>query len=224
MTTAASKAFGTQFQVGNGASPELFSTLAEVREIDPPEATAKTADVTSHDSVKAEFINAYVDEGELTLSGNWTGSAGQAAAVTANGGASGNFQLCFPDFGQATKTFTALVDDSIVVATLHGMTTGQPFRVSTAGTLPAGLSAGVTYYARYVADDQITAHTTNAGAVANTGKVDITDTGTGVHTLRKGTRLDFAGIWNSAKLSAPMDGAQGVTFKIKVTGAVTWNT
>jgi hypothetical protein len=222
MTTLAKASFKTQIQLGDAATPELFATIAEMKTIEPPEATAKSIDVTSHDSVKAEFINGYVDEGELSLAGNWTGAASQTGLVTLTGGLRRNWQLCFPDWGQATQTFTAAVTD-IVTANGHLLTTGQPVRVSSSIALPAGLSAGVTYWVHWADANTFTLHGTNAGAVANTGKVDITDTGSGTHTIQKGTRLDFAANTLSAKLGAPLDGAQEVSFKLKVTGAVTWN-
>ena len=62
--------------------------------------------------------------------------------------------------------------------------TGDGLRfTNSGGGLPAGLSAGTTYYARRVASEGFTLHTTLAGAYANTGKVNITSAGTGTHTL-----------------------------------------
>jgi hypothetical protein len=226
MTTTAKTAFKTQFQYGDGATPELFLTIAELRTIDPPEAVAKMAEVTSHDSTKAEFIATYVDEGEVSLEGNWTADTTQSAMLTKLGGTASNYQLCLPDFGVRTATFTAETTD-VCTSNTHGMTTGQPVRVSSSGSpedLPAGLSSGVTYYVRWASADTFTLHTTNAGAVANTGKVDITDAGTGTHTVSMGTRVAFAAIIQSFKASAPLDGAQGVTIKAKITEAATYTT
>ncbi|HUX01047.1 MAG TPA: hypothetical protein VMY35_08705 [Phycisphaerae bacterium] len=220
MTTAAKKAFHTELQKGDAATPELFTTVAELVSIEPPEAVSGMTEVTSHDSAKGEHIATYVDEGELTARGNWTGAASQTAIRTAQGAAAGNWQICLPDWGQRTKTFTAATNDTIT-ATAHGLTTGQPVQVSTTTTLPAGLSASTTYYALWLSANTFTLHTTNAGAVAGTGTVDITDTGTGTHTLQIGSRFSAAAVVTGYKLDAPLDAAQGIEFRIKVTGAAT---
>lgn len=226
MSTAASKAFKTELQYGDGATPELFLTVAELKTIEPAEAVAKTTEVTSHDSTKAEFISTYVDEGEISAGGNWTGGATQTAQVTALGGLRGNWLMCFPDWGQATQAFTAAASD-ICTAVGHLLKTGQPVRVSSSGApedLPDPLVSGTTYYVHWLDADTFTLHTTNAGAVANTGVVNITDAGTGTHTIRKGTRLSMAALVTSVKLGAPLDGAQSVDMKIKITGDTTWAT
>jgi len=83
-----------------------------------------------------------------------------------------------------TKTFT--VTDlalDVITATAHGLTTGQRVTVTTTTTLPAGLYSTANYYARALTVDTLSLHLTSAGASAATNLVDITDTGTGVHTL-----------------------------------------
>jgi hypothetical protein len=72
----------------------------------------------------------------------------------------------------ATDIFTSSV--------AHGYTTGVLVRMEAAagGTLPTGVSAGTDYYVRYLTDTTFTLHTSEAGAIADTGKVNATNTGT----------------------------------------------
>ena len=56
----------------------------------------------------------------------------------------------------------------------HGFVTGNAVDVYSDGTLPTGLVAGTTYYARNVSATTITLHSSSADATANTGKIDIT--------------------------------------------------
>jgi len=79
-------------------------------------------------------------------------------------------------------TFTAAADD---VCTLVGgapTTTGTAVTVSTTGVLPAGLSAGTNYFIIAVSGTTVKLATTIALAGAGTA-VDITDAGSGTHTM-----------------------------------------
>ena len=78
MTTAAKSAHATQVQYGDGGSPELFTTLAEVVKIEPPEQTATEIDATSHDSTSTEAILcSCVDNGEVNLEMHYDAGTGQ---------------------------------------------------------------------------------------------------------------------------------------------------
>lgn len=82
----------------------------------------------------------------------------------------------------ADDTFTAAADD-LCTATAHGLEIGDgPFRLTTTGTLPAGLSLATDYWIIYVSDDTYKLATSLANAYAGTA-VDITDAGTGTHTI-----------------------------------------
>jgi hypothetical protein len=66
MTTTATKGFGTKLYIGGTGTPLTSGTVVEqISNLDLPEALAKMAEVTSHDSTKAEHIATYVDEGEI---------------------------------------------------------------------------------------------------------------------------------------------------------------
>ena len=87
-----------------------------------------------------------------------------------------------------TKAFVTqdLAGDILRVAAGHGASTGQRVTVSSATTLPAGLSTSYTYYLRPDTTNpttDFTLHYTLDGATNNTDRVDVSDAGTGVHTL-----------------------------------------
>lgn len=89
------------------------------------------------------------------------------------------------DSGQA---FTAANTD-ICTAAAHGLLTGDQVVVSSDTTLPAGLSANTYYYVRVLTVNTFKLCATLAGAVAGTGIVDISDAGTGTHTIFLRTNL-----------------------------------
>lgn len=81
----------------------------------------------------------------------------------------------------AGQGFTAATTD-ICTATAHGFKTGDRVRLTTTTTLPAGLAAATTYYVIYVSANTFKLASTDANATAGTA-VDVTDTGTGTHTV-----------------------------------------
>lgn len=82
----------------------------------------------------------------------------------------------------ADDTFTAAATD-ICTAVAHGLQTGDgPIRLTTTGTLPAGLALATDYYVIKIDADTFKLATSLANAYAGTA-VDITDAGTGTHTL-----------------------------------------
>jgi len=72
--------------------------------------------------------------------------------------------------------------DDTITLTDHGLFTKHPVRVSTDDTLPAGLAASTTYYVIIVDADTISLATSEENADDGTA-VDITDGGTGTHTV-----------------------------------------
>lgn len=100
----------------------------------------------------------------------------------------------FNTISNVSKAFTAtdLTLDEITLASAHSLSAPTTVdevrraRVSNSGgALPSGITASSTYdyYVRPVGTDKFTLHTTPAGAIANTDRVDIGGTGTGTHTI-----------------------------------------
>lgn len=69
-------AFGAQIQIGNGATPESFTTVAEVLDISGPDLTRDTEDVTPHDAEDGyeELIATLRRTGEVTFDVNFVPS------------------------------------------------------------------------------------------------------------------------------------------------------
>jgi hypothetical protein len=82
----------------------------------------------------------------------------------------------------AAATFTAAVTD-IITATAHDFTTGLKVRVSSDTTLPAGLAGATDYYVVVIDANTFKLSDTLAHALAGTNYIDITNTGTGIHTI-----------------------------------------
>ena len=83
----------------------------------------------------------------------------------------------------ATSTVTAAATDIITAASTILVKTGNPVTFTTTTTLPAGLSLLTTYYMIYQTTTTFKVATSLANALAGTA-VDITDTGTGTHTVK----------------------------------------
>lgn len=78
---------------------------------------------------------------------------------------------------QADDTMQGSGDQTIL------QTTGTPVRVSSSGTLPAGLSAATTYWTRSAGSTLFRLYPTLADAVANTNQINLTSDGTGTHSI-----------------------------------------
>ncbi|MFH1732451.1 MAG: hypothetical protein ABIF82_12490, partial [Planctomycetota bacterium] len=152
---------------------------------------------------------------------NYLYSAAQTGAEAGLGSDAVNWQICAANFGIRTATVTVNADTDVFTSAAHGLTTGQPLQISTSSALPAGLTASTTYYVRKAGADTFTLHGTNAGAVANSGKVTVTDTGTGTQTLQIGNKLSVAGLFKSRQFQSPLKEKLQMKFTLKVTGAVT---
>ncbi len=85
--------------------------------------------------------------------------------------------------------FTATAaTDICTTATAHGLTTGAKVTLTTTGTLPAGLATATTYYIIVISATTFKLSTSQANALAGTA-IDITDAGTGTHTVNVTTTL-----------------------------------
>lgn len=109
MASLAVSAFGTLLKIGDGASPEVFTTVAELRTISGPTLTAETIDVTTHNTPTPfrRYISGLLDGGEVTFDINFI------PTDTTHGYSTGllkdmtdrtrrNFQIVFPDTGTTT--------------------------------------------------------------------------------------------------------------------------
>ena len=101
---AASKAMighGSKFSMGDGGSPEVFTDVAEVTQITPPNFSRDTVDVTHMQSPEKwrEWVPALKDAGEVEIIINWIpGDATQDRLfLSFNDDTSNNFRITFPN-------------------------------------------------------------------------------------------------------------------------------
>lgn len=112
MTNAISS-FGTFLKMGDGGSPETFATIAEVGDIDGPDESLATEEVTHHGSTGGwdEFVGTILSGGEVSFPVNKipdeaTQTALRNAMVNRT---KKNFQIVYPDPGGNGFAFAALV-------------------------------------------------------------------------------------------------------------------
>ena len=119
MTTGAILGKGIQFQVGAGAGPDVFATVAEVMDISGPGMSRAAIDVTTQDSAGKwrEFIKGLKDPGEVTFDIKYVPTAathknaaqGLLAELDDDSTTLRNFKLIFPDSGSTTWSFSGFV-------------------------------------------------------------------------------------------------------------------
>lgn len=107
---------GTKLQRGDGGGPEVFTTIAEVRDLKAPSESVEAVNVTHQDSPAAEFIsNNIVDGGEVTFGINFIGSNAQHQGLRADlrAGTLRNFKLLVNDktldVDKTTISFSGIV-------------------------------------------------------------------------------------------------------------------
>lgn len=119
MSSSAFSGMGTLVKVGDGATPENFTTIAEVKgDIVGPGKTWDEADVTNHSSPNRteEIIVTIKRLGTVTFDVNFLPTNATHNAVTGlqadrDNGTKRNFQLVAPDGSSTTYSFTAYVKE-----------------------------------------------------------------------------------------------------------------
>lgn len=138
----AKNSIGSLFQIGDGASPEVYTTIPECIRITAPNVRFDLHDVTSHDSTGGfrEFLPGLADGENATAEVNWVPSNAvhKSIRVDAYAKTLRNFKIVFADNTVApndnTIAFTAYIVNWQPVAnagepfksTLTTKVTGQP--------------------------------------------------------------------------------------------------
>jgi predicted secreted protein len=142
--TGAIASFGTLLQIGDGGTPENFTTIAEVRDISGPSLELDVEEVTSHDSPGGweEVVGTILHGGEVEFDINFI-----PTETTHRDAAGGllrdmknrtlrNFKLVFPDPGNTTWRFAALVTNFEPEASVDGsLSASVTLRISGQPTL-----------------------------------------------------------------------------------------
>ncbi len=89
---------GLALQLGDGASPEVFTILAQVNDVSGLGEESPLVDVTHYQSSRREFINGLADGKEFTAKANYLpNDVTQLAAIAAKqSGASKNVRVVLP--------------------------------------------------------------------------------------------------------------------------------
>jgi predicted secreted protein len=101
MTTAAWWAFGSALQLGDGATPEVFTSIAEIIELDIEGFERDEINVTSHQSPDGweEIIGQLRRTGKITVKANWLPTDSTHAELWeqfANDDANHNYRILLP--------------------------------------------------------------------------------------------------------------------------------
>lgn len=141
-------AIGTLLQVGNGQSPEIFNSIANIGDLTGPGVAGAVVDVTSHTSTSAPWrqkIVTLLDPGTITLplyfvpaSGAPTGAGtfmghsyttGGVGSLFARRGLSPgvpfNWKIIYPDGNNSTDEFQAFLSKYSQKAPVAGVLTAD---------------------------------------------------------------------------------------------------
>ncbi|MEU3441812.1 phage tail tube protein [Streptomyces griseoincarnatus] len=128
--------FGVQLKRGDGAEPEVFTKIADVTSLNPPNISRETLDVTSHDSVNGymEFLGSLKDPGEVSADVNYQPDKHDLLVSDFEDAAPRNYQIVFPDADATTWEFPAILTgfepetpyDDKATASLTWKVSGKP--------------------------------------------------------------------------------------------------
>lgn len=129
---------GTLLKVGDGASPEMFTTIPEMMKIAGPSIKFDLLDVTSHDSTGyfKEYIPGLADGDKVAGTMNWrpSNTVHKNLRIDSYARTLRNFHCVFPDSTDNTVTFQAYIEEisptadigKVLVANLSLKVTGEP--------------------------------------------------------------------------------------------------
>lgn len=133
MPTTAAIGHNAQFQRGNGATPEVFTALAQVTSITPPSLSRDTIDASHMQSPQRyrEFISGMRDGGEVSIEIDFErGSATDLALLSDfNSDAARNYRVVFPA-GQVWTFNAFLTGYEVSVPLDDKMTASVTFKVN----------------------------------------------------------------------------------------------
>lgn len=93
---------GTEFKLGDGAQPEVYTKVAEVLRIGPVGSTAPEVDTTSLDSTSKEYISDLPDGEVVDFQFNYIKGNTQQQALRDARGTTKSIQIVWSDTSTAT--------------------------------------------------------------------------------------------------------------------------
>lgn len=127
MSSNAIRAQGTLLQIGDGGSPENFTTVAEVLDLEGPALATSTIDVTHQSSPGDydEWIAGPKTGGNVTFEVNYNpqdGTHNASTGILADfvSGVRRNWRMLFPDTPATQWSFAAIVETVRPIAQIRG--------------------------------------------------------------------------------------------------------
>ncbi len=226
----ANPGYGTTLAISDGATPPIYTDIAEVVSMAGPSITREAIDVThlKSDGMCKEFIAGIIDSGELSLDlNNLPDDSSQSGIFddiieTTPANATQDYRMLFPDHFDRSFEFTVNAGSDIGLSASHGLLTPQKVQFTTDDTLPDPLALLTDYWIRVeTVDVTFSIYPTKADALAETNKIDIIDGGAGTHTLWCQDSFAFSAQPTVHESSASVTDKLALSVTMKLTGAIT---
>lgn len=121
----------TQLKLSDGASPEVYTLIAEVLRVGPVGSSAPEVDVTNLDSTAKEYIGGLDDGHTVDFDVNWIAGNTQQEVFRDGVGDTKNMQMLWPDTTLAAFAFVILgfglgetTPEGQITASINGRITG----------------------------------------------------------------------------------------------------
>ena len=128
-------AAGTQLRLGDGASPEVFTKIAEVTQVSEIGETTPEIDITPIDAKARQFIGGLAEGNAVSFTLSYVATNTAHKALRDANGSAKNFEIEWVDGSKASFTL-------VITSFMRGETTAEG--VLTA-SLEGRISGGVTY-------------------------------------------------------------------------------
>lgn len=123
---------GTVIKIGNGADPEVFTAIGQIKDISGPSFELGTEDASHHGSTWREYVPTLLDAGEVSFeiafdpadSTHYSTTAGSLWHSMQNR-IKRNFQLILPDPGAFQIDFSGYVTSFELSEPVEGLLTAQ---------------------------------------------------------------------------------------------------
>lgn len=127
---------GTQFRIGDGGVPEVFTAVARVHNIEAPQLKRDTKETTAHDTpdIYRTHKGTLVDAGDVTIELRYDPSVHDALIDHLEDADPRNYQIVFPVTPAVTWSFTAITTefstkapvDDLLSASVKFKVSGKP--------------------------------------------------------------------------------------------------
>ena len=104
---------GVQLQLSDGGATPVYTTIAEITNLDGPGVTVPTAETTHHQSTAATHAGGIPDWGEVTIEGNWLPTDAthdeDTGLVSLLHGTENDYKIVWPDAAATEWALSAIL-------------------------------------------------------------------------------------------------------------------